>query len=249
MNFHQKQITNKVVCFLLCTIGYIFLYGSSEGGIHLKKLLKYFLIFVVVLTAIGVVGAALGLGEEEVATNKETTPVIVESEETVEKPTEQTAIKEEPSVDEVTYYQNQVSPALDKVQKEYDRIWNEQWLTTFNGVSDGSMDVYKAYKNMTFVETNYEVLKDEIEKIDGSDLSKGNKDLLESYKEKLIEASDNRALAAWSAAKMFDEGDFKPSKLDEIKSIVSAGDAEMMQAIINRLSIEDDLGLVEETIE
>ena len=43
----------------------------------MKKIIKYFMIFVIALIAIGVVGAALGLGDEEV-TNEGTTQVTTE---------------------------------------------------------------------------------------------------------------------------------------------------------------------------
>ncbi|RNC98693.1 hypothetical protein [Lysinibacillus halotolerans] len=173
------------------------------------------------------------------------TKEVAETSEKTEEPKEEST--EKPSQDEVTYYQTEVLPAIDDFQAEYDRIWNDLWVTTFNGVSDGSVDVYTAYRNMTFIETNYNVLSDNIAEFEGGNLSKENKKLLESYKEKLIESADYRAIASRSAAEMFDEGNLKPSKVEEIKSIISSGDVELMQAMANRLSIEENLGLTQQT--
>ncbi|MEK9196905.1 hypothetical protein SFC08_09000 [Lysinibacillus halotolerans] len=174
------------------------------------------------------------------------TKEVAETSEKTEEPKEEEST-EKPSQDEVTYYQTEVLPAIDDFQAEYDRIWNDLWVTTFNGVSDGSVDVYTAYRNMTFIETNYNVLSDNIAEFEGENLSKENKKLLESYKEKLIESADYRAIASRSAAEMFDEGNLKPSKVEEIKSIISSGDVELMQAMANRLSIEENLGLTQQT--
>ncbi len=165
----------------------------------------------------------------------------------MEESQEAEEVEETPSADEVNFYKNELSPQLDSIQEEYDRIWSEQWTTTFNGVSDGTMDVYTAYKNMTFIQTNYSVLSDNIANLNGDGLSEENKESLEGFKQKLAKSSDYRAYAASEAAKMFDEGTFKPSEIDNITSIVSLGDSEMMEAIINRLSIEQNLGLIEET--
>ena len=48
---------------------------------------------------------------------------------------------------EIAFYNNEFSPAIDSVQKEYGRIWNDLWTTTFNCVSEGNVDVYTAYKH------------------------------------------------------------------------------------------------------
>ncbi|WP_421663702.1 hypothetical protein [Lysinibacillus telephonicus] len=135
---------------------------------------------------------------------------------------------------------------MDELEKEYDRIWTEQWVNTFKSVSDGSVDVYTAYLQMTFIVTNYAVLNDDIDKVEGENLSKENKELLKSYKEKLSKSADYRTIVASEAATMFYEGTLnKTSEIENIKGIISTGDGEMMQAMKDRLSIEENLGLIE----
>ncbi|RKJ40653.1 hypothetical protein D7X33_36320 [Butyricicoccus sp. 1XD8-22] len=215
----------------------------------------WFIAIIVIFVLAGIGNAINGDEKKEEVTEQEEVEAsnnASEENETEQIPAASTVeeteeVEETPSADEVNFYKNELSPQLDSIQEEYDRIWSEQWTTTFNGVSDGTMDVYTAYKNMTFIQTNYSVLSDNIANLNGDGLSEENKESLEGFKEKLAKSSDYRAYAASEAAKMFDEGTFKPSEIDNITSIVSLGDSEMMEAIINRLSIEQNLGLIEET--
>lgn len=42
-------------------------------------------------------------------------------------------------------YKQEILIHLDAFQDEYDKQWENNWVTTFEGVSDGSVDAYTAY--------------------------------------------------------------------------------------------------------
>lgn len=212
-----------------------------------KGCLTFIIIFIIFGALIGACFGDETPTEDVNSTNEPADTSAKSSVNKQESKEKDTTDSSKPSADEVGYYKNELGPELDAIQKEYDRIWNEQWITTFNRISDGSVNVYDAYKTMTFIETNYTALSKNIKKIESNNLSKENNKLLEEYTSKLKKASDYRSFAASEAAKMFDNGDFKPSEFESIKNIVSMSDNEMLSAIVNRVSIESNLGLIETT--
>lgn len=129
-------------------------------------------------------------------------------------------------------YVNDVKPQMDSVMKEYDRLWDEQWKPTFEGLGT-TVDLYTAYDNMKMLEVNYSVLEDQINEISTGELSGDNKKQLDEFKTNLSNAANARGLAANHAQKMFDSGDYSPSNMDELQSIVSLSDSHMFSAAIN----------------
>jgi len=150
---------------------------------------------------------------------------------------------------EKEYYLNNVKTAIDTQLSMYDAAWSEIWQPTFEGVGNGTVSVYTAYENMKVLEQRYDTLYSSFDTIDGSGLSKDNKELLEEFKSNMKSATMWRSETAEKAREMFDEGDYSPSKLDKLNTYISYADSEIMKAALALTSIEMDLGLIEESIE
>lgn len=138
---------------------------------------------------------------------------------------------------EKKYYLTDVKPKVDTMMSLYDKAWNELWKPTFEGLGT-TVDVYTAYGNMKQLEQRYDSLYKTIGSIDGSGLSKENEEKFNEFKTNMKNAAMWRGEAAEKARKMFDEGNYSPSKFDKVKTDVSYADNEMMLAILALTTLE-----------
>ena len=196
--------------------------------------------------------------ETEAAISEEEEEKAKEAEETVEETAEEKAAREAEEAkakeeaaakkleEEKTYYLNNVKTKVDSQMSRYDEIWNTLWTPTFEGVGNGTMDVYTAYSNMKSLENQYNALYSSLGDIPEEDLSKENKELLAEFKSKMKSAALWRGNAAEKAQEMFDEGDYSPSSLEDMKTDISYADSEMISAVVSLTSLEMNLGVERE---
>lgn len=193
------------------------------------------------------VGFVMTTDEAEVAEESEETKDIANVEpkkvETSAKATED-AEKENKNEDAELYKQD-ILMHLDAFQDEYDKHWENNWVTTFEGVSDGSVDAYTAYSTLNSLEKYYTGLGNKTRNTELPELSKENQKLLDAYLKDFRSAILTRSRAASEAAEMFDKGEFKPSEMDKIKSTVNYADQELLSAMSNRVKLEQELGITE----
>lgn len=128
----------------------------------------------------------------------------------------------------------------------YDEAWSTIWVPTFEGIGDGSVDVFKAYENMKTLEQRYETLQASFPSIPDEGLSKENKKQLTEFKSKMKSAAMWREEAASKAKEIINDGDFSPARLDEVKTDVSYSDSDMLLAVVALTTLETTLGVVRE---
>ncbi|MET4562154.1 hypothetical protein ABIA69_003340 [Lysinibacillus parviboronicapiens] len=194
------------------------------GG--LIALLVIFIVLVVVI------------GGNESEKNKENTNNDVDK-------TEADVTEVDVNVKDAEIYKNEIVVHLDAFQDEYDKHWTNNWVPTFEGVSNGTVDAYKAYETLNSLEKYYTGLGNKIRNTDLPKLSKENQKLLKNYLSDLQSAILTRSRAASEAADMFDKGEFKPSEMEKIQSTVVYADQEVVSALVERTTLEQKLGLVE----
>ena len=144
--------------------------------IKLKKFLKFgcggsialFVIFVVLVIFIG--GNESEKNKENVNKEVDTTEADVKEE-----------IKVDANVKDAEIYKNEIVIHLDAFQDEYDKHWTNNWVTTFEGVSNGTVDQYAAYKTLNSLEKYYTGLGNKIRNTELPELSKDNQKLLKDY--------------------------------------------------------------------
>lgn len=153
--------------------------------------------------------------------------------------------EEDIKVKDAEIYKNEIAVHLDAFQDEYDKYWTNNWVSTFEGVSNGTVDIYEGYKSLNSLEKYYTGLGNKISNTDLPKLSKENQKLLKKYLSNFQSAILTRSRAASEAAEMFDAGEFKPSEMDKIKSTVSYADQELISAMAERTTLEQKLGLTE----
>ncbi|MER2169903.1 MAG: hypothetical protein ABS938_04620 [Psychrobacillus psychrodurans] len=144
---------------------------------------------------------------------------------------------------EKEYYLAEVKPKIDAQMGMYDDAWSTIWVPTFEGIGNGSVDVYKAYENMKNLEQRYETLQSSFPAIPDEGLSKANKKELKEFKNSMRTASMWRKEAASKAKDMFNNGDFSPASLDDLKTDVGYSDNEIMSAAISLTTLETKLGI------
>ncbi|WP_419957259.1 hypothetical protein [Psychrobacillus psychrotolerans] len=147
---------------------------------------------------------------------------------------------------EKDYYLAEVKPKIEAQMGMYDEAWSTIWVPTFEGIADGSVDVYKAYENMKNLEQRYETLQSSFPAIPDEGLSKANKKELTEFKNSMRTASKWREEAASKAKDMFNDGDFSPATLDDVKTDVGYSDNEILTAAISLTTLESKLGIVVE---
>lgn len=143
---------------------------------------------------------------------------------------------------EKEFYLKNVKTAVDTQMGMYDKAWSEIWQPTFEGLGT-TVDVYTAYDNMKVLEQRYDTLYSSLGAIDGSGLSKENEKTFKEFKTNMKNAAMWRGEAAEKARKIFDEGDYSPSRMDKMKTDISYADNEMMKAVISLTSLEATLGV------
>lgn len=147
---------------------------------------------------------------------------------------------------EKEYYTTKIDPMVNQQMEAYDKGWNEYWITTFEGVGNGTVNAYTAYDNMKVLKQHYDNLYSAYNQMEAPELSKENEKLFDTFTSKMQSAAMWRGEAVEKAQEMFDTGDASPSKLDEMKKDVAYADNEMMQAAIALTSLKMELGLLEE---
>lgn len=147
---------------------------------------------------------------------------------------------------EKEYYVAEVVPQIEDVISVYDNIWSELWQPTFEGLSNGSVDVYSAFETMNTVELGYSALDTQISNINGDKLSKENKKLLSEVKSNLRDAAQSRRSSAKEAKKAIDKGIFSPSEIEKIKKNIDYADGSMIHAVLSKTKIDSDFGLLVE---
>lgn len=228
----------------------------------IKKPKKKLGIFTVAAFALTIFGVAIAPPLEESSEEESKSTKVAEDTQTPEekkveeeaKAKEEAVKKENAEVEkkakaekklaaEKEYYMNEVKSKVDTQMGMYDEAWSTLWVPTFEGISDGTVDVYKAYENMKTLEQNYKTLESSFPAIPDEGLSKANKKQLDEFKSKMRFASMWRAEAASKAQAMFNDGDFSPASLDEVKKDVGFSDNELMQAAIALTTLETKLGI------
>lgn len=160
-----------------------------------------------------------------------------------EKAAAEKAEAEKDAVAEKEYYLNEIKTKADTQMGMYDEAWSTLWVDTFNGVSDGSVDIFTAYTNMKQLKQRNETLQSSIPAIPDEGLSDEHKELLTEFKNQMVSAAQWRASASEKAMEMFDAGDFSPSEMDNILSEVKQADNEMINAVVSLTSLELELGV------
>lgn len=221
---------------------------KKKGGC-LKGCLFTFIGFLILM---GLLGACFG-GEEDSSSSKKDEVAVTEAKEKKEdstKPKEKEVVKdtvtdEEKLEQEKKYYLENVKPKIETQMGMFDSAWDELWKPTFEGIGT-TVDVYTAYDNMKQLEQRYDTLYSSLPEIKGEKLSKENKKLLKEFTDGMRDASMWRGEAAEKAQKMFDSGDYSPSKMDDMKTDIAYADSTMMDAILAYTKLEISLGVIEE---
>lgn len=193
------------------------------------------------------------LADEKPAAKEKTGNDKEKTESTKEKKTEKKekkpVAKDEKKEDSAKdYYVSNVKPAMDEYIEEYDRIWEELWAPTFNGIADESVDIYTAYDNMNSVESQYAKLEMDIAgiKLDKEAQGKDDYKKVGEMRSSFANGAAMRKKAAKQAKKMIDEGTFKPSEIDKIVDTVNLSDSNTIQAIAVRAELENKYGLLDD---
>lgn len=123
----------------------------------------------------------------------------------------------------------------------FDSYWNT-WRWTFNGITKGTVDKYKAYNDLKGLAADLKSVKEKFSEVetpkelDAADI-KNLKEACE-YVGKTISAREN---AVHMAIEMFDNDDYKPSAVEKIKSGIQEGDMFLIKASASLAAAEASL--------
>ncbi|MGE8079066.1 hypothetical protein [Peribacillus loiseleuriae] len=145
---------------------------------------------------------------------------------------------EEKKKSEKESYLNGTKPKIDQLIANYDLIWTDLWAPTFNGLSDGSVDQYGAYKQMKSIEIRYENLYKLFGDIPAGELNTSDKKAVDSFKSSMQKASLSRSSAAKKTWKMLDSGNFSPSTFEKIEADIKRADSQMISALAEIVVLE-----------
>lgn len=212
----------------------------------MKTFLKFGCGSVIALIVLGIIIGALSDSEDPKKESDKVETVANNSDATndTKNETNEKDKEKETNNKDLEIYKNEIVGHLDAFQDEYDKHWTNNWVTTFEGVSNGTVDRLKAYETLNSLEKYYTGLGNKIRNTELPELSKENQKLLKNYLSDLQSAILTRSRAASEAADMFDKGEFKPSEMEKIQSTVVYADQEVVSALVERTTLEQKLGLI-----
>lgn len=181
--------------------------------------------------------------EEETETSKD----IDNTEEDSDKDDEQKEDSQEKQNGKAAQaYSEKVRPWFDGINDKYDKAWQDLWQSTWQGVTDGSVDEATLENNLNELrdEELYEVKKTiENFKIP-EEFNEKQKKAIEEYQEKMLLAVDTRINAITESLVALDGiTELDP---DMIKETIERGDSYMLEGIASLITLESELGLIEE---
>lgn len=211
----------------------------------MKKFLKFGCGTVIALIVLGIIIGALSDTEDTKKEEEKMETVAKDkSDSTNDAKKESDPTEADLNAKDAEIYNKDIVMHLDAFQDEYDKHWANNWVPTFEGVSNGTVDIYEAYTTLNSLEKYYNGLGNKIYNTKLPKLSKDNQKLLKAYLSDFQSAILTRSRAASEAAKMFDSGEFKPSEMEKIKSTVGYADQELLSALVQRTTLEQNLGLI-----
>lgn len=255
---------------LLFFVGMTLAMKLNGNGMSYKANLKRMKIALGVTLASFVISLALSSGEAEPeiaeadkkaeseetkkateVTEEEKAEVEAKAKEDAEKKAEEArARKEKEDIEkaekekadaERALYVETLKPEIDLVMEKFDSVWADLWTETFEGVSNGTVDIYEGYESMKNLRYEYDLIQKEFESLPTDGLSTENQDLLNEFNDNLSTASYTRKIAAEQAMEMFDKSDFSPSTMDSILSEVETSDSIMLSGIVSLTQLEQNL--------
>lgn len=255
---------------LLFFVGMTLAMKLNGNGMSYKANLKRMKIALGVTLASFVISLALSSGEAEPeiaeadkkaeseetkkateVTEEEKAEVEAKAKEDAEKKAEEArARKEKEDIEkaekekadaERALYVETLKPEIDLVMEKFDSVWADLWTETFEGISNGTVDIYEGYESMKNLRYEYDLIQKEFESLPTDGLSTENQDLLNEFNDNLSTASYTRKIAAEQAMEMFDKSDFSPSTMDSILSEVETSDSIMLSGIVSLTQLEQNL--------
>ncbi|UTG99354.1 hypothetical protein [Macrococcoides canis] len=122
---------------------------------------------------------------------------------------------------------------------KFDEVWDKNWVVSFNGISDGSVDRFTAYENMNNLINENRLLIDQFESLETPEYFNKNEEKdFEDFKRNMVDSLLLRNSAAEKAMKMFDSGEMSPSTVSDTKSIMNSSNNSMQMGIASLTSID-----------
>ncbi|QNR08271.1 hypothetical protein [Macrococcoides canis] len=122
---------------------------------------------------------------------------------------------------------------------KFDEVWDKNWVASFNGISDGSVDRFTAYENMNNLINENRLLIDQFESLETPEYFNKNEEKdFEDFKRNMVDSLLLRNSAAEKAMKMFDSGEMSPSTVSDTKSIMNSSNNSMQMGIASLTSID-----------
>jgi len=129
-------------------------------------------------------------------------------------------------------YKNDFASVTENQMHLIDKYWNENWINTFDGISDGSINNFDAYGKMADLETKYQNLIKSYDNMPTPDyFTDTDRESFETYKREIQSMLGNRIKGIERAKILFNENNVKPEDLEYIKQIIKEADKHMVSGI------------------
>lgn len=129
---------------------------------------------------------------------------------------------------------------------QFDNIWGE-WKKTFDAMSAGQLNRYEAYSKFKVIAIRLDAMSSKFYNFKPpTALSKEDQKILSISMTRLSSMADSRRAAAEKVMKMLDENDYKPSKTDEVLSLINKSESDMLQGFAGIIEIRKKLNLLDD---
>ncbi|MDZ5712225.1 hypothetical protein [Jeotgalibacillus haloalkalitolerans] len=219
---------------------------------------KWFIILIPTLFVIGLIGNLFqdendesGLSSEEnieelnrIADQLKSDLAVQDIEDTASATQEEEAIEKEDyeekvTADEKEVFLNSVGSRFDSTMDRYDEIWADHYEEPMSSFSEGSLDIYSAYKEISHAENQYEILTITIDELDiPEELSDEATENISGYQSEMKEAISYRLSAIRRTLKMIDDNNYSPKEVTTIEGQIVESNKYVLNATVYVASLK-----------
>ncbi|MEN8699563.1 hypothetical protein [Bacillus infantis] len=183
-------------------------------------------------------------------TEKKASEEAKAKEEAEKKAAAEAKAKEEAAADkqnklEKETYVNNIKATISEINKEYDSIWEQDWRPAWDAINNNASGINDLALNMENVSNGYSSLSTKLIEFKPDGLSEKHNQMFEDYRIALGKAIAYRGNAGRAITQAITGVADIQSRMEEAKKSVELADKYMLEATVNIVTLEKELGVLQ----
>jgi chromosome segregation ATPase len=142
-------------------------------------------------------------------------------------------------------YVNNIKATISEINKEYDSIWEKDWRPAWDAINNNTSDINDLALNMENVSNGYSSLSTKLIEFKPDGLSEKHNQMFEDYRIAMGKAIAYRGNAGRAITQAITGVADIQSRMEEAKKSVELADKYMLEATVNIVTLEKELGVLQ----